>query len=83
MEMKKEINMTVSPICSKDGKKYAFVAFMDGNRSAEGKIPDCKILSNAGFTKSEVEQLEAYMRNRLEELKRMAAGIRIIDALMK
>ncbi|MCI6811713.1 MAG: hypothetical protein PUI41_08340 [Lachnospiraceae bacterium] len=82
-EMKKEIKMTVSPICAKEGKKYAFVAFADGSRTAEGKIPDCKILSNVGFSKSEVEQLEAYMRSELEELKKLAAGIRLIDALQK
>ncbi|MCI5585617.1 MAG: hypothetical protein MR383_08770 [Lachnospiraceae bacterium] len=77
------MKMTVSSICAKDGHKYAYVAFTDGNRSAEGRIPDCRILSSTGFTKDEVEQLEIYMKRELIELKKMAAGIRIIDALMK
>ncbi len=81
--MENEMNMTVSSICAKNGQKYAYVAFTDGSRSAEGRIPDCRILSSAGFTKGEVEQLEAYMKRELRELKRMAAGIRIVDALMK
>jgi len=78
-----KVNMTVSPICVKDGKKYAFVSFTDGTRIAEGKIPDCKIMSNKGFTEDEVSQLEAYMQKELEQLKKMAAGIRLFDAFMK
>lgn len=81
--MNHEVNMSVSPICAKDGEKYAFVSFTDAERSAEGKIPDCKIVSNKGFSQEEVEQLEAYMQDHLATLKRMAAGIRVIDAFMK
>lgn len=81
--MGEEINMSVSPICVKDGKKYAFVSFSDGERLAEGKIPDCTILSNKGFSKEEVTQLEAYMQRELPKLKEMAAGIRLLDAFMK
>lgn len=75
--------MTVSPICVKDGHRYAYVSFTDGERSAEGKIPECKIVSSTGFTENEVEQLETYMRNELAELKRIAAGINVMDAFMK
>lgn len=75
--------MTVSPICVKDGHRYAYVSFTDGKRSAEGKIPECKIVSSTGFTENEVEQLETYMRNELAELKRIASGINVMDAFMK
>lgn len=81
--MKQEINMSVSPVCAKDGMRYAFVSFADGERLAEGKIPDCKIVYNKGFSQSEVEELEVYMHMELAKLKRMAAGIRVIDAFMK
>lgn len=81
--MNNEVNMSVSPICVKDGKKFAFVSFVDGERIAEGKIPDCKIISNKGFSQEEVEQLEIYMMCELQELKRMAAGVRLWDAFMK
>ena len=77
------MNMTVSSICVKDGERYAFVYFDDESRIAEGKIPDCKIISNKGFSEDEVEQLEAYMQRELPALKRMAAGIRVMDAFMK
>lgn len=78
-----EVQMSVSPICNKDGKKYAFVQFADGKRSAEGKIPDCTIISNQGFSADEVSQLEAYMLQNLGLLKKMAAGIDVIGAMLK
>ncbi len=81
--MRDTLDMSVSQIFYKDGKKYAFVFFTDGVRSAEGKIPDCKILSNRGFCEEEVGQLEAYMGRELMSLKRMAAGVRALDAFMK
>ncbi len=81
--MGSEVNMSVSSVCEKDGKKYAFVSFKDGERIAEGKIPDCKIVSNHGFSQEEVEQLEQFMLRELPQLKKMAAGIRWIDSFMK
>lgn len=81
--MEQELNMSVSPICVKDGEKYAFVTFTDGARMAEGRIPDCKIIANKGFSADEVAQLEAYMAQELPGLKKMAAGIKLLDAFMK
>lgn len=81
--MENDVNLTVSPVCSKDGKNYAFVTFSEGGKTAEGKIPDCKIIANKGFSQEEVEQMEYYMTNELPKLKRMAAGIRLIDVLGK
>lgn len=83
MRMKNELNMSVSPICVKDGEKYAFVSFTDGERFADGKIPDCKITLNKGFSQEEVKQLESYMQSELPQLKKMAAGIRVMDAFLK
>lgn len=76
-----ELKMSVSAVCTKGEKQYAFVSFSDEGRIAEGKIPDCVITSNSGFTKEEILQLEDYMRRELRTLKKMAAGIRLIDAL--
>lgn len=73
------VKMSVSPVCKKDGKKYAFVSFTEGNRNAEGRIPECTITHNTGFSEEEVEQLEAYMKRELVQLKRMAAGINVMD----
>lgn len=81
--MSQEMNMSVSPVCVKEDKQYAFVTFSDEKRTAEGRIPECKIISQKGFTKEEVEQLEDYMRRELRTLKKIAAGIRLIDVLDK
>ncbi|MBR6642748.1 MAG: hypothetical protein IKL28_03705 [Lachnospiraceae bacterium] len=80
---KNEFTMSVSPICSKDGKKFAYVSFTDGERSAEGKIPECKIVSATGFDRGEIRMLEEYMTRELPRLKSMAAGIRLVDAFLK
>lgn len=81
--MSEELNMSVSPICVKDGKKYAYVMFSDNARSAEGIIPDCKIISSKGFLESEVTQLEAYLERSLPELKRIAAKQNAFHAMKK
>ncbi|MBR3605992.1 MAG: hypothetical protein IKL51_00215 [Lachnospiraceae bacterium] len=79
--MSQELNMSVSGVCTKENKQYAFVTFSDGIREAEGRIPECVIISNRGFEEEQVKQLENYMRRELKTLKKMAAGIRLIDAL--
>lgn len=81
--MNEEVKMSVSPVCAKDGKKYAFVSFTDGNRTAEGKIPECVITHNTGFHADEVQQLEDYMKRELAQLKSMAAGINVMDNFLR
>ena len=78
-----EMTMAVSPVCQKDGKQYAFVTFSDKDKAAEGRIPECIILSNKGFSQQEVEQLERYMKRELTRLKKMASGINVLEAFMK
>ena len=81
--MDDELKMSVSPICTKEGKKYAFVSFSDGVRTAEGKIPDCAITSNDGFSEDEVQQLEDYMKQELPQLKKMAAEINVMKTFLE
>ena len=78
-----EFTMSVSPICVKDGKKVAYVSFTDGERTAEGKIPECVISSAVGLNRAEVRMLEEYMKQELPRLKSMAAGIRMADVFFK
>ena len=52
-------------------------------RVAEGKIPDCKIISSEGFDEGEVGMLEMYMKQNLQQLKKMAAGLRLFDVITK
>lgn len=76
-------DILVSPICEKDGQKYAFVSFSQNGKSAEGRIPECKIISNNGFSESESQEIVEYMQDHLKELKSMAAGVNIFTAIMK
>lgn len=78
-----DMKLSVSPVCKKDGETYAFVTFTEGCRSAEGKIPDCKIISSKGFDEGEIGMLEMYMKQNLLQLKKMAAGIRLFDVITK
>lgn len=80
--MKDTVNMSVSPVFGKDGKKCAYVSFEEGARFAEGRIPDCVITSNKGFSQEEVNQLEDYMRRELKNLKKMASGVNVMRAFM-
>ena len=81
--MKETINMSVSQVFAKNGERYAFVSFTEGEKNAEGRIPDCKIISSTGFGKEEIGQLEAYMERELAKLKRMAAGVNAMRAFME
>lgn len=77
------MDMSVSPICEKEGQKYAFVTFSDGKRIAEGRIPECKLISGEGFSEEEKQALEDYMRSQLTTLKKMAAGVNVFSAFLK
>jgi hypothetical protein len=77
------LDMQVSSICEKDGKKLAYVIFADKSRKAEGQIPDCIITSNNGFSAEEIAGLEMYMKQNLNMLKSMAKSINPIKAMMK
>ena len=77
------VNMNVSPVMGEKGHKYAFVSFNEGDRSAEGRIPECEIFTNKGFTDDEVKSLEAYMRENLAYLKKVSSGVNVMKAFMK
>ncbi len=81
--MNEELSVLVSGICGTQEERYAYVSFADGERKAEGKIPDCVILSNTGFSEEEVAVLELYMKQELVTLKKMASGINPVRAFLK
>ena len=77
-----ELTLQVSGISVKDGKKQACVCFVDGPRYAEGYIPDCIITKSSGFTDEEKAQLEDYLKANLSELKKTAAKINPLNAIL-
>lgn len=78
------MNMMVSGVSEKNGRKIAYILFEDEDkRSAEAVIPECRVISNNGFSEEEVAQLEDYVRRNLTDLKKRAVGINPVTALMK
>ena len=76
------MNMSVSSIVSKGGKREIYVLFTEGNCSAEGRLSDYKMISNKGFTKEEVDMLEAYMRRETDRILQTAKNINVMDAFL-
>ena len=81
--MDDNIDISVSGLFEKDDRKIAYVSFSSGDKTAEGTIPECGITRNNGFSDSEKEQLEEYMRANVIELRKMASGINVMDAFME
>lgn len=77
------MQMNVSGISTKDGKKVAYVLFEDEGRSAEAIVPECRVTDSKGFSYDELLQLEEYMRENIDMIKKAAAGVNPVSALMK
>ena len=60
--MKTTVRLTHSSVLFKDGKPFVSVLFGDGDKSAEGRIPECTISINKGFSEAEKAEFEEYMR---------------------
>jgi len=81
--MNEQLNMSVSSIIQKDGKKQIYVAFEDSDRRAEGQLPDAKITTNEGFSEEEIAALELYMKSNSDQIVEMAKQIHLADAFLK
>lgn len=78
------MNMIISCVSEKEDPKIAYVRFEEEDgRFAEAIIPDCKVEKNEGFTDDEVSMLEEYLSENLEMIKRKAAEVNPIRAMMK
>lgn len=81
--IEEEMTMNVSPICEKDGVKYAFVRFSSGDNYCEWKIPEATLSENRGFTEEQLSGLGLYVKSNMTQLKKMAAQINIFEAFKK
>lgn len=82
--MDDSLKMSVSSICSNEKEgKYAFASFTDGVRTVEIKIPSCKIVYSKGFDENEIEKILEYVKENMGEIKRMAAEVDVISAIIK
>ena len=76
------MNMSVSSIVSKNGKREIYVLFTEGTCSAEGRLSDYKMISNKGFTQEKIVMLEAYMRSETNKIIQMAKNVNVMDAFL-
>jgi len=81
--MNENLTMSVSSIVEKDGQKQIYVIFEDTNRSAEGRLPDGKIIRNDGFSEEEISALALYISAHSNEITAMAKKINVMDAFLK
>ena len=75
--------MSISSIVPVNGKKAAFVLFSDKDKAAEFVIPECRQVSNEGFSKSELEQLLAYVTKEKDSLMDMAKKVDPLSKFMR
>lgn len=77
------MEMIISGVSTtKEGKQVAYVRFEDNSRAAEAVIPECKFIKNKGFTDDEISQMVDYLKKNLTELKKEAAKINPLKAIM-
>lgn len=81
--MSEELKMTISGFVPKDGRKSVYVVFEDGEKKAEGYVPECIITTNEGFEEDEIKVLELYMKQNQDMIREHAKYINPIKALMK
>lgn len=78
-----DIRMLVTSMIHKDGKAFARVSFLRDGDWAEGIVPDDRIEKSEGFTKEEIEKLEAYLAGEEKMILEQAKGINPIRNLFK
>ncbi len=77
-----EMKMSVSSIVSKDGKREVYVLFSEGERSAEGRLSDYKIIHQKGFSQEEAEALRDYMKQEKDAILQMAKKVNVMNAFL-
>lgn len=69
------VNMLVSGIINKEGRRFVRVSFIRGKDIAEGIVPDGIVERADGFSDAEVAKLERYLRENCGEIMEQARQI--------
>lgn len=69
------VNMLVSGIINREGKRFARVSFVRGRDIAEGVVPDGVVDHAEGFSDAEVAKLERYLRENCGEIMEQARQV--------
>lgn len=70
-----EMQVLVSGVITKEGRKFARVSFMRGKDWAEGTVPDGTIERSEGFTQEELTGLSDYLKREKDVLLAQAKGV--------
>ena len=62
--------------------KAVYVMFEDGDKNAEIAMPECRLVSNKGFSDEEISQLMDYARNEQDSIFELAKGINPMKAFL-
>ena len=80
--MNSEITMSVSSMTRTRDSKAVYVLFQDGQKSAEISLPECKLISNKGFSDEEISQLSDYVQNEQDGIYDMAKTVNPMKAFL-
>ncbi len=70
-----EVNMLISGVVEKDGRKLVRVSFLRGRDYADGLLPEGVIEKSHGFSDEEVQKLENYLRFNREDIMGQAKAV--------
>jgi len=73
--MNSEIKMSVSTMTRSKDSKAVYVLFEDGAKTAEFALPECRKVSNNGFSDEEIAQLLDYVQNEQDSIYDVAKKI--------
>ena len=62
--------------------KAVYVMFQDGDKNAEIALPECRLVSNRGFSDEEISQLMDYASNEQDSIFELAKGINPMKAFL-
>lgn len=79
--LSEDIRMLVTSMIHKDGKAFARVSFLRDGDWAEGIVPGGRIEKAEGFSREEIEKLEAYLAGEQEMILQEAKGVNPIRNL--
>ena len=80
--MNSEIKMSVSTMTRGKDSKAVYVLFEDGSKTAEFALPECRKVSNNGFSDEEVSQLLDYIQNEQDSIYEVAKKINPMRAFL-
>ncbi len=80
--MNDEIRMSVSGMTRTKDSKAVYVMFQDGDKNAEIALPECRLVSNKGFSDEEIAQLTDYVSNEQDSIFELAKGINPMKAFL-